>query len=81
MPQEVCDGFNVLRREKCFGLNYKELSLLFDENKTQEVIGRLKDSFIIHYWSNKIKTSTNAFNVLARTLCPKVMRHVGEFVT
>lgn len=80
MPQELCEGFNVLPKKKCFGLNYKELSLLSDESKTQEIIDKLNDSFIIHYWSNKINV-TNAFNVLERTLCPKVMRHVGEIVT
>lgn len=86
MPQEVCGGFNVIPREKCFGLKRREWPLLFDENKTQGVIDRLNKSFIIHYWTpSKIKMSpsnvTNAFNVLGRTLCPKVMRHVGEFVT
>lgn len=87
MSPTACKGFNVLPREKCFNLKYAEWRLLFDERKTQEVLERLKDSIIVHYWTSLSKSSIfpantkNAFTELAGKLCPRVMQNVGEFIT
>lgn len=87
MTVDACGGFNIIPIQKCFNLNYNEWPLLFDEGKTKEVLERLKDSIIVHYWtslSRKVSfpsNITNAFTALGRKLCPRVMWNVGEFIT
>lgn len=85
-PQN-CGGLNVLPRKSCFNLNYNEWRLFFDQARTSEVMQRLKDSYIVHYWSSLSKklekfpsNVSNAFTEYAKVLCPKVMQHVGEFI-
>lgn len=88
MTHKACKGFNVLPQANCFNISYSEWNLLFDADRTMDVLKRLKDSIIVHYWnslSKKFKfpaNMTNAFTEMARELCPRVMKNVhGEFIT
>lgn len=87
MSSDVCEGFNVLAQRKCSNLNYEDWDRFFDEKSTEEAIEALNDSHIVHFWSSQSDSKVfrsetkSAFNVLGKIHCPRVMQHVGEFVT
>lgn len=87
MTTEACNGFNILPQQKCYNLNYSEWPLLFDEGRTKEIVARLNDSIVIHFWNSLSKkfrfpsNATNAYTELAGKLCPKVMQKTGEIIT
>lgn len=87
MSSKVCEGFNVLPQRKCSNLNYEDWERFFDDKSTKEVIETLNDSHIVHFWSSQSDSKVfrsrtkSAFNVLGKIHCPRVMQHVGEFIT
>lgn len=87
MTEKACQGFSVLPQDLCYNLNYGEWPLLFDEKKTEEIMERLKNSIVIHYWTSLSKNfkfrsnMKNAFTEYGKRLCPKVMSAVGEYIT
>lgn len=87
MSSEVCEGFNVLPQRKCSNLNYEDWERFFDEKSTKDVIETLNDSHIVHFWSSQSDSTVfrsktkSAFNALGKIHCPRVMQHVGEFIT
>lgn len=84
MTRDRCHGFSVLPPSKCYEVRYWKWEEFFNVYQAQEVLGRLSDSVIAHFW-NKFsikrvvrKGDGSAYDQLAKKYCPAVY---GSIVT
>lgn len=86
MTHENCDGFAALPPETCFAIDWHEHKKFFESKYAGEVLERIKDSFIVHFWSNLSKDDKfvnmidSAYFQLAQQYCPRVLKANGYFL-
>jgi lactosylceramide 4-alpha-galactosyltransferase len=82
MTPEKCHGFQILKYETMFPLEFNELGLYFDEENSQATMNRLrsvKDLAGFHVGNNLVKgwtvkpveTSKQPLAIIARDYCPR----------
>lgn len=85
MTAKRCHGFNLLPVSKCYEIPYQSWNLFFDPNENEDVLERLNDSLITHFW-NKMSIERritvgdgSAYDILAKQYCPNVYSVLGKY--
>lgn len=85
IEMKSCQGFYSLDRPFCYEISFPEWTKLMDEKFTEEVLQRVENSIVVHFWNyvsknTRLKTDSNApYIELARQFCPKVINSCGEY--
>lgn len=80
-----CNGFHVLPSDNCYSVPYNWWEDLMTEDNADQVMSRINDSIVVHFWNNLSHgklvsvTSQAPYAQLARKFCPKVIKNVAEF--
>lgn len=80
-----CEGFHLLETKLCYEVPYYDYDQLFNQDYTDEVMKRTKNSIVVHFWNfmsrlTKLETSSNAaYIVKAKQFCPAVFKASGNF--
>lgn len=78
-------GFHVLKKEVCYPVHHYQWQDLMTEDNTEEVMAKVNDSLVIHFWNQftkkvQLKTSSKApYILLGFEFCPKVMASCNGF--
>ncbi|XP_064483853.1 lactosylceramide 4-alpha-galactosyltransferase-like isoform X3 [Ornithodoros turicata] len=84
----TCGNITVLSSSAFFAVPFPMWEMFFNLSRTEEVLQVTRNSYAVHFWNNLSKNtkvivgSGAAYDVLARTNCPKVyevMRTMGYF--
>lgn len=82
---ENCQGFHVFKKTSCYEISWTERMKFLEEQYAVEVIKRLKNSIVVHFWNRLSKTvrlnvnSSAAYIWLAQHYCPKVLDACEEY--
>lgn len=85
MTAERCHGFIVLPPSKCYAIPFRKWETFFNAEDTKDVLERVKDSVIVHFWNKFSITKRvrvgdgSAYDVLAKKFCPRVYAAAGEY--
>lgn len=83
ITHEHCN-FQVLPIDNFYAIPYTVHRHFFDPDTLDDVLGRIKDSYLVHIWNKlnfdaPLRTgSAVAYGILADIHCNKVYRHCGE---
>lgn len=83
---EKCENFNLLPREKCYAIGWKEWKKFFKDESAEEVKRRTQNSSYIHLWNKyssnyRLKIDSGAaFVKLAEAFCPRVYYSREKFI-
>lgn len=79
IKKKTCNGFNYFNSSSCYEIKYNEWSKLMEAKYSDEVMQRVNDSIVVHFWNHVTKTvqlsvsSPAAYIKLAKQFCPKVI--------
>lgn len=78
MDMEKCKGFTVLKQEAFCPISWENWQLYFDENNSDKVMIKLKNSMGIHVWNLHSKNtdiivgSKQPYGFVAHKYCSKI---------
>lgn len=84
IPMKECKGFHIMDSYLCYEIFYQDWWKFAEEEFANEVMGRVQNSLVVHFWSSCWDNRTldvnseAAYIQLAREFCPKVLASCGD---
>lgn len=85
MIPDNCYELEILRPVTFYPINFKQISILFDEEHVQTVLAELNESYGVHLWAGTTEKlvmkvgDKSALGLLAERNCPNVYKSCGTY--